>query len=161
MHRRRGITQRRSSDPSPSHSIPLSHSGGCATAPVNEELRTRTALSPFMVSALARLGSRIEAHYGGRPQDIEWAWMAGEGDDEGRFFILQSRPIPGLLPPPTQAMHSHASPALSRSLTWLQIAPIRRARADEPPLGHAEDRERLFLSFNHFQVCTGGAERCV
>jgi pyruvate,water dikinase len=35
---------------------------------------------------LARLGSRIEAHYGS-PQDVEWA-IAG-----GAFFIVQSRPI--------------------------------------------------------------------
>ncbi len=35
---------------------------------------------------LARLGERIEFHFG-VPQDIEWAWS------EGDFFILQARPI--------------------------------------------------------------------
>jgi pyruvate,water dikinase len=35
---------------------------------------------------LARLGARIEAHYG-RPQDIEWAWASE------RFHVLQARPI--------------------------------------------------------------------
>jgi phosphoenolpyruvate synthase/pyruvate phosphate dikinase len=35
---------------------------------------------------LARLGERIESHYG-RPQDIEWAWA------DGRFHVLQARPI--------------------------------------------------------------------
>ena len=39
------------------------------------------------VVALARLGLRIEAHYGA-PQDIEWA-IAGAGD----FMIVQARPI--------------------------------------------------------------------
>jgi pyruvate, water dikinase len=41
---------------------------------------------------LARLGARIERHYDGEPQDIEWA-IAG-----GRTYVLQSRPITTLGP---------------------------------------------------------------
>jgi hypothetical protein len=36
-----------------------------------------------------RLGRTIESHYGGIPQDIEWALA------DGRFYVLQSRPITG------------------------------------------------------------------
>jgi pyruvate,water dikinase len=35
---------------------------------------------------LARLGARIQAHYG-HPQDVEWAWA------DGQFHVLQARPI--------------------------------------------------------------------
>jgi pyruvate,water dikinase len=39
------------------------------------------------VLRLAELGMRVEAHYGGEPQDVEWALSGGEA------FLLQSRPI--------------------------------------------------------------------
>ena len=51
------------------------------------------ALTDAQVVALARLGRRIEAHFG-RPQDIEWCLV----DDE--FAIVQSRPITTLFPIP-------------------------------------------------------------
>jgi phosphoenolpyruvate synthase/pyruvate phosphate dikinase len=53
----------------------------------------RPALTDAQVVALARLGRRIEAHFG-RPQDIEWC-LAGDG-----FEIVQSRPITTLFPVP-------------------------------------------------------------
>src|SRR5690606_18733910 len=46
----------------------------------------RTALTDAQVVRLARLGRRIEAHFGA-PQDIEWCLL----DDD--FQIVQSRPI--------------------------------------------------------------------
>lgn len=36
---------------------------------------------------LARLGLQVESHYGGEPQDVEWAIA------EGRLHLLQARPI--------------------------------------------------------------------
>jgi phosphoenolpyruvate synthase/pyruvate phosphate dikinase len=51
------------------------------------------ALTDEQVVALARLGRRIEAHFG-RPQDIEWC-LVGDG-----FDIVQSRPITTLFPIP-------------------------------------------------------------
>ncbi|GAA2371405.1 phosphoenolpyruvate synthase [Dactylosporangium salmoneum] len=53
----------------------------------------RPALTDAQVVRLARLGRRIEAHFG-RPQDIEWCLA---GDD---FQIVQSRPITTLFPIP-------------------------------------------------------------
>jgi phosphoenolpyruvate synthase/pyruvate phosphate dikinase len=59
--------------------------------------RTRRQEQPVLPDAqvveLARLGRRIEAHFG-RPQDIEWCL-----DDEG-FQVVQSRPITTLFPIP-------------------------------------------------------------
>ena len=49
-------------------------------------------LSDAQVIELTRLGKRIERHYGG-PQDIEW------GLAEGRFYLLQTRPITTLAQP--------------------------------------------------------------
>ncbi len=53
----------------------------------------RPVLTDAQVVALARLGRRIEAHFG-RPQDIEWC-LTGDG-----FHIVQSRPITTLFPVP-------------------------------------------------------------
>ncbi|HVA09952.1 MAG TPA: phosphoenolpyruvate synthase [Acidimicrobiales bacterium] len=51
------------------------------------------ALTDAQIVRLAKLGRRIEAHFG-RPQDIEWCL------DEDGFHIVQSRPITSLFPIP-------------------------------------------------------------
>ena len=48
-------------------------------------------LSDQQVVELSAIGKRIEAHYGA-PQDIEWGWA------EGRFYLLQTRPITTVAP---------------------------------------------------------------
>jgi phosphoenolpyruvate synthase/pyruvate phosphate dikinase len=55
-----------------------------------------TTLTDAQVLELARLGRRIEAHFG-RPQDIEWC------RDADGFAIVQSRPITTLFPIPVAA----------------------------------------------------------
>ncbi|MCY1031185.1 phosphoenolpyruvate synthase [Corallococcus sp. BB11-1] len=50
-----------------------------------EEARRRV-LDDVEVLELARLGLRVERHYGA-PQDIEWA------EADGRFYLVQSRPV--------------------------------------------------------------------
>jgi pyruvate,water dikinase len=62
--------------------------GGSGTEwqPVPADLRQAPKLTDEEVAALARMGLRIEAHYGS-PQDIEWAMKDGD------IYILQSRPI--------------------------------------------------------------------
>ncbi|WP_274649755.1 phosphoenolpyruvate synthase [Paenibacillus humicola] len=67
--------------------------GGTVTRTLPPEERELQALPDEKIVELARLGRRIEAHYGAE-QDIEWA-LAG-----GHFFILQSRPITSLYPLP-------------------------------------------------------------
>lgn len=46
----------------------------------------RRVLADAEILALARLGARVEAHYGA-PQDLEWA------EEGGEFFLVQTRPI--------------------------------------------------------------------
>jgi phosphohistidine swiveling domain-containing protein len=62
--------------------------GGTREEPVPAERRRLAVLDSGEAAELARLGVRIERLYG-QPMDIEWARA------EGRFFILQARPITG------------------------------------------------------------------
>jgi rifampicin phosphotransferase len=57
--------------------------------PVPADQRKRPVLSEADAAELAAYGSRIENHYSA-PQDIEWARA------DGRFWILQARPITAL-----------------------------------------------------------------
>ncbi|WP_238010531.1 rifamycin-inactivating phosphotransferase [Dactylosporangium sp. AC04546] len=67
--------------------------GGTREAAIDPERQEQPALTDAQVVRLARLGRRIEAHFG-RPQDIEWCLV-----DDG-FLIVQSRPITTLFPIP-------------------------------------------------------------
>ncbi|GEM33770.1 phosphoenolpyruvate synthase [Nocardia neocaledoniensis NBRC 108232] len=67
--------------------------GGTEVCELADESRTERVLTDDEVLRLARLGRRIEAHFGA-PQDIEWCC-----DDTG-FRIVQSRPITTLFPIP-------------------------------------------------------------
>ncbi|HET9303713.1 MAG TPA: PEP/pyruvate-binding domain-containing protein, partial [Propionibacteriaceae bacterium] len=57
--------------------------------PVPEDRRLRPVLSAAEAVELAGYGTRIQDHFGA-PQDIEWARA------DGRFFVLQARPITAL-----------------------------------------------------------------
>ncbi|MEV6217088.1 rifamycin-inactivating phosphotransferase [Nocardia sp. NPDC051833] len=70
--------------------------GGTRVREIPEEHRTDPVLSEAEVLRLARLGRRIEAHFGS-PQDIEWCL---DGPDPR---IVQSRPITTLFPVPVAA----------------------------------------------------------
>lgn len=63
---------------------------GTTTEPTPEAQRAVFSLTEKQVIKLARLGQRVQDHYGGFPQDIEWAI---EGD---QVYLLQSRPITGV-----------------------------------------------------------------
>jgi phosphoenolpyruvate synthase/pyruvate phosphate dikinase len=73
--------------------IHASPAGGTQVLPIDLQRQELPALTDAQVVRLARLGRRIEAHFG-RPQDIEWCLV-----DDG-FQIVQSRPITTLFPIP-------------------------------------------------------------
>jgi rifampicin phosphotransferase len=73
--------------------IHASPTGGTQEQAIEPERQEQPALTDAQVVRLARLGRRIEAHFG-RPQDIEWCLI----DDD--FEIVQSRPITTLFPIP-------------------------------------------------------------
>jgi len=54
-------------------------------------LREQACLGDAELAALARLGRRVEDHYGA-PQDIEWAITEGATPGESTIVLLQSRP---------------------------------------------------------------------
>jgi len=64
---------------------------GIAAGDVPVSMREQACLGDAEVAALARLGRRVEEHYGA-PQDIEWAITAGAVAGEGAIVLLQSRP---------------------------------------------------------------------
>lgn len=70
--------------------------GGTGLREIEVERQHRPALSEARILELARLGRRIEAHFGS-PQDIEWC-LAADG-----FRIVQTRPITTLFPIPEAA----------------------------------------------------------
>lgn len=66
---------------------------GVAERQAPAERRTRRALKPEAINALASLARQVEAHFGA-PQDLEWAW------EQGQMYLLQARPITALPPAP-------------------------------------------------------------
>ena len=85
-------------------------------------------LSDAQVVALSAVGKRIEAHYGS-PQDIEWGWA------DGRFYLLQTRPITTVGALPT-SNGSNPAPAVA-------AAPILDGSPASP--GVASGRIRVIL----------------
>jgi rifampicin phosphotransferase len=76
--------------------IDASPSGGTREQAIAPEQQEQPALTDSQVLRLARLGRRIEEHFG-HPQDIEWCLV------EDEFQIVQSRPITNLFPIPAAA----------------------------------------------------------
>jgi pyruvate,water dikinase len=72
--------------------IPLAD-GGTEERELPAGRQREQALPDAAIVELARVGRRIEGHFG-RPQDIEWAWA------EDRFYVVQSRPVTTLYPLP-------------------------------------------------------------
>lgn len=66
---------------------------GTEQQPVPEDLQLKPCLDAAGVGALVALGRKVAAHYGS-PQDLEWALA------DGRFYLVQSRPITTLFPLP-------------------------------------------------------------
>lgn len=71
--------------------------GGGTRRVETEEVQSAFCLTDEQVRELARLGARVEAHYGA-PQDTEWAI-----DAAGKLWLTQARPITTLYPLPAGA----------------------------------------------------------
>ncbi|HET7234857.1 MAG TPA: rifamycin-inactivating phosphotransferase [Actinomycetota bacterium] len=93
--------------------IHASPAGGTQEQPIEPAQQEQPALTDAQVVQLARLGRRIEAHFG-CPQDIEWCLV-----DDG-FVIVQSRPITTLFPVPKRgdgANHVYVSVGHQQMMT--------------------------------------------
>ncbi len=67
--------------------------GGTKTENLTKKQSTAQALTDEQIILLAKMGEKIEDHYGS-PQDIEWCFEKDE------LFIVQSRPVTSLYPVP-------------------------------------------------------------
>jgi len=98
--------------------------------PIQDDIREKQKLSDEEISEIAKLGVSIEAHYE-FPQDIEWA------QEDGKFYIVQTRPITTLKQPYATKMceeipedrvlltGSPASPGLGYGLAKVIMNPER------------------------------------
>jgi len=73
--------------------------GGTRREPLTEPQRHERALDDKQVRTLAEIGDRIEALFGGAPQDIEWCIARGS------IYVVQARPITSLFPVPHRPSH--------------------------------------------------------
>src|SRR5215216_1274707 len=67
---------------------------GTTERPLDPERAAQPSLNDAQLARLAQIGIDIEHHFGS-PQDIEWAYTP-----DGRFWVLQARPITNLPPAP-------------------------------------------------------------
>ncbi len=86
---------------------------------ITEDARDESSLSEGELEALGSLALSIEKHYGGVPQDIEWALTFPRGTPSGspaegsdvHIHLLQSRPITNLPPQPIPDVWEPTPPA--------------------------------------------------
>jgi pyruvate,water dikinase len=111
-------------------------SGGTRQATLSDAQRKQAVLTDVQISALADLGSRVEAHYSA-PQDIEWAIA------DGKTYVLQARPITSLYPidglrSPDDGLHIFFSLGHQQSMTSA-MAPLSLSTVQVlMPIGHSQ-----------------------
>ncbi len=123
----------------------------------------RACVTDDQVRALAKLGDRVEAHYGA-PQDTEWAI-----DADGTLWLTQARPITTLYPLPARKRDGlrvyfcfSVAQGLTRPITPMGLAAFRMIassaarlmgiRVDDPyagPPAYAEAGQRLFIDIGN------------
>jgi rifampicin phosphotransferase len=148
--------------------------GGTQHLAIHPARQAQPALTDTQVVELARLGRRIEAHFG-RPQDIEWCLAGGD------FHIVQSRPITTLFPLPAadgdalrvyvsvghQQMMTDAMKPLGISVWQLTAAvPMHEAGGRlfvdvSHHLASPANRDRLVAGFTKSDPLTGDALRTI
>jgi pyruvate,water dikinase len=84
--------------------------GGTVERELEPDEAGRSTLTDHEVVEVAELGRRIESHYRA-PQDTEWAF-----DDDGRVWMLQSRPVTAAGGVPAEATAAEEGPVLLRGL---------------------------------------------
>ena len=71
--------------------------GGTRTEKLGDAQAAAQAMSDDKILELSRIGLAIQEYYRRVPQDIEWAM-----EQDGKIYILQSRPITSLYPLPAR-----------------------------------------------------------
>lgn len=94
--------------------------GGTEKIKIEEEKQKLQTLTDEQIIELAEIGRRIESSFT-YPQDIEW------GLSEGRFYIVQSRPITTLYPIPESED--------SKNRVYVSLGHLQMMTEDIKPLG--------------------------
>jgi len=95
---------------------------GVGSVPLPADRRHIRVLDDERLRALVGLGDEIEALFGGRPQDIEWSLA------EGRFHLLQARPVTALPPLPEPV------PSDGRLHFYVNMGAMQAVAEPMPPL---------------------------
>jgi rifampicin phosphotransferase len=122
--------------------------GGTKQQTLEPDVQTQQALTDEQILQLEKTGRSIEAAFGS-PQDIEWCL------DEGKFYIVQSRPITTLYPLPAvndAEAHVYMSLAHQQMMTdvskpfGLSFFPIWLKKLSSDPLVEAGGRPYVDVS---------------
>jgi pyruvate,water dikinase len=105
-----------------SHKIVRSRAGGDQHVALSAREAIRRVLSDAEAIKLAELGLEVEQHYG-RAQDLEWAI------NDGRIYLVQSRPITTRREPALEPSRLGPAPVRGRLLVGLGAAPGRATAA--------------------------------
>ena len=131
---------------------------GSVEVPVPDHQRTAAPLPDDAVIELCRIGQVIEDHYG-FPQDIEWGWV------DGRFAILQARPVTGADLDFAEGLEAWKTPA-ALAATYDPTWTWSRAYSDEVQTGPSTpsfytylQKGMTFLKWNAVRF-TDTAEMC-
>jgi rifampicin phosphotransferase len=106
-------------------------SPGAPSESVDGRVRGERALPDALLRELAQLGLRVEQHFGGTPQDIEWAIA------DGKLWLLQARPITNLPQPESSDLWQPPIPGT----TW-----VRRQVVEHMPEPLSPLFEDLYLN---------------
>jgi rifampicin phosphotransferase len=123
--------------------------GGTKEQQLGPDLQKKQTLTDEQILQLEKTGRRIEAYFG-RPQDIEWCVY------EGKFSIVQSRPITTLYPAPEVhdgKNHVYMSLAHQQLMTdvmkplGMSFFPIWLKKITSDPIIYAGGRMYLDVSY--------------
>jgi pyruvate,water dikinase len=112
---------------------------GTTERPLEPERAVRSMLNDTQLARLAEIGLSIEHHFGS-PQDIEWAYA------DGRFWVLQARPITNL--PPRSLSEVCWEPPFPNSAWWRRQVVENMPEPLSPLFDELYLREGLELSID-------------
>lgn len=130
---------------------PAKQASGAFRENLSDDMRWAQVLTDQQIIELAGIAEKIEHHFLGQPQDIEWAI------ENERLYVVQSRPITGLYPRPHSPLDLDL-PRLYFSFNYFQMMadPIS-------PMGQSFIRMVFFRhpkqvspDDNHYMIPAGG-----
>jgi rifampicin phosphotransferase len=101
---------------------------------------TAVLLSDEVLRELAGLGRRVAEAFG-RPQDIEWAYVAG------RLHLLQARPMTALPPPPVGPLDGIRRRTAEVLLEYVPVRPYPMDMSSWLPDGPAGQMSKVFAAY--------------